>query len=112
MDLRWLAPGENDEAFLFTMSDGRVLDKAVLTKLLREAALRMGMNPDDMDTHSLRAGGCSAMHDAGLPDYIIQRRGRWISNCWKLYCWQSRSRDDGLANAMAGASSSLLAHLD
>ncbi len=56
MDPGWLVPGVDYEAFLLTMSDGRILDKAVLTKLLREAALRMGLNPDDMDTHSLRAG--------------------------------------------------------
>jgi hypothetical protein len=51
------------------------------------------------------------MHDAKLSEHVIQRRGRWVSNCWKLYCWQSRSCDDGLADAMAGSSSELFAHL-
>ena len=110
MDPNWLSE-DNSREFIFTMSDGRVLAKDIVTRLLRDAALRLGMDPDDMDTHSLRAGGCSAMHDAKLPDYVIQRRGRWVSNCWKLYCWQARGRDDGSADAMAGASSSLFMHL-
>ena len=113
--LRVMSPGWLDstdgEGYLLTMSDGRVLDKNVITRLLREAALRRGLDPKNLDTHSLRAGGCSAMHDAKLPEHVIQRRGRWVSNCWKLYCWQSRSRDDDLADAMAGSSSELFAHL-
>jgi len=52
-------------------------------------------------------------------EHVIQRRGRWVSKCWKLYCCQSRScdaipsrsRDDDLADAMAGSSSELFAHL-
>ena len=107
----WMDLEENGDEFFFTMSDGRVLDKSVINTLLRESAIRLKLNPDDLGTHSLRAGGCSAMHDAKRPEHEIQRRGRWISNCWKLYCWPSRVHDDGLADAMAAASSKLFTHL-
>ena len=106
----WL-DSTRDDHYLLELSDGKVLSKTVVIRMLRESALRLGLDPADLATHSLRAGGCSAMHDAKLPAHVIQRRGRWISDCWRLYCWQSRSRDDGLANAMAGATSELLTHL-
>jgi hypothetical protein len=64
----------------------------------------------------LYGGGAGGLLDGGAhgrlgSEYAIQRRGRWVSNRWKLYCWQSRSRDDDLADAMAGSSSELFAHL-
>ena len=31
------------------------------------------------DTHSLRAGGASAAANAGVPDGLFQRHGRWKS---------------------------------
>ena len=36
---------QNCDKFVFTMSDGKVLPKVVVERLLREAALRMGMDP-------------------------------------------------------------------
>ena len=41
----WMDLGENGDNFLFTMSDGRVLDKSVINTLLRESAIRLKLNP-------------------------------------------------------------------
>ena len=51
------------------------------------------------------------MADAGFAEHEIQRRGRWASTCWKIYCWGTRSLGSDVANRMARASSSLFAHL-
>ena len=51
------------------------------------------------------------MADAGFPEHEIQRRGRWASACWKIYCWGTRALGSGVANRMAKAPSDIFAHL-
>ena len=71
----WLTPAcEND--FLFVLNDGSLISKYTITRLLRESGLCLGLDPSVLDTHSLRAGGCTAMADGGFPEHEIQRRGR------------------------------------
>ena len=106
----WLVESRQDD-YLFQLDDGNLIEKTVITRLLRTAALRSGLDPSVMDTHSLRAGGCTAMADAGFPEHEIQRRGRWASACWKIYCWGTRALGSDVANRMAQASSDLFAHL-
>ena len=101
---------QNRDKFVFTMSDGKVLPKVVVERLLREAALRMGMDPRILALHSLRAGGCTAMFNAKYADHEIQRRGRWVSSCWKIYAWSGRKRDSDVADRMASSDSNLFAH--
>ena len=87
----WLSPA-GDPDYLFVLNDGRLVENGTVTRLLRECpGLRLGLDPDILDTHSLRAGGFTAMADAGFAEHEIQRRGRWASTCWKIYCWGTRS---------------------
>ena len=102
--------GPNRDAFIFTMSDGKVLSKIVVERLLRAAALRLGLDPRIIASHSLRAGGCSAMFNAKYADHEIQRRGRWVSSCWKIYAWSGRKRDSDVADRMADSDSNLFVH--
>ena len=74
----------NGDNFMLTLSDGKVLPKVVIERLLREAAIRLKQDPGIISSHSLRAGGCTAMYNARYADHDIQRRGRWVSNCWKI----------------------------
>ena len=101
---------QNRDKFVFTISDGKVLPKVVVERLLREAALRMGMDPRILASHSLRAGGCTAMFNARYADHEIQRRGRWVSSCWKIYAWSDRKRDSDVADRMASSYSNLFVH--
>ena len=98
-------------AFVLTLSDGKVLPKEVaVERLLHEAAMRIpGLDPRILSSHSLRAGGCTAMYNAKYADHEIQRRGRWVSNCWKIYAWSGRRRDNEAANRMTEADSELMA---
>ena len=111
MNPEWLNREETQDRYLFTLSDGKVLHKDRVIKILRAAAIRRGLDPSILASHSLRAGGCTALHAAKRPDHVIMRRGRWVSNCWKIYTWPMRSEDDDLANDMAKASTDLFAHL-
>ena len=73
------------ERHAFTLSNGRVLDKGRIHSLLRGSAGRLGFNPDDFTSHSLRAGGASAMYHNHFTIDQIKRRGRWSSDVWKIY---------------------------
>jgi hypothetical protein len=78
------------------IESGDTLERATVNKALRDTAARMGLDPDAHKTHSLRAGGASALFALGWPPAKIQRRGRWVSDCWLLYVWQGRQDSKGL----------------
>lgn len=50
---------------------------AILT--LKRWGSLVGLNPDDIGTHSLRRGGCSEDAILGLPDTLTMKNGRWKS---------------------------------
>ena len=43
------------------------------------------------------------MYHADIPIEEIQRRGRWISECWRLYTFGDRNRARGLLDKMTAA---------
>ena len=106
-----LRPGHFDDpaSFLFTLSDGRVLSRDKVSKTLKAEALRMGLKEDEIDVISLRAGGASAMYHAGFSVEEIQRRGRWASDCWKLYVHEGRTKARDTAGRMGKADFQLVA---
>jgi hypothetical protein len=89
--------------FLFTLSDGRVLSRDSVSRALKGAGRRMGLKESEIDVISLRAGGASAMYHAGFTVEEIQRRGRWASDCWKLYVHAGRTKAKDTAERMAKA---------
>jgi hypothetical protein len=97
----------NGENYLFKLLDGGVLDKAAVEWALRSAAMRTGIPVDAISSHSLRAGGATAMWHAGFSAHEIQRRGRWRSDCFKRYIWEGRERARNVATRMLEASASL-----
>jgi hypothetical protein len=44
--------------------------------------------PSDVAGHSLRAGGATALAQAGIPPHIIQAIGRWASDTFQIYIRQ------------------------
>ena len=93
---------KNENAFMFTLDSRLVIHKGAICRLLRNGALALGLDPRVVSTHSLRAGGCSAMFNADFPEHEIQRRGRWVSSCWKQYAWSSRRKAVDVADRMTG----------
>ena len=81
----------------FTKDDNKtVISRAEVNKALKSAALKLGLDPDDHTTHSLRAGGATALWRAGWSPPKIKRRGRWLSDCWLTYIWPGREEADGI----------------
>ena len=48
-------------------------------------------------------GGATAMYHADIPIEDIQRRGRWKSDCWRIYIFGDRNRARGLLDAMTAS---------
>ena len=54
-----------------------------LRELLLERIALLGMDPRLFGMHSLRAGGATAAANAGVPDRLFKRHGRWKSKSAK-----------------------------
>ena len=52
-------------------------------EILLEKIKAMGWDPSQFGMHSLRAGGATAAANAGVPDQLIKRHGRWRSETAK-----------------------------
>ena len=50
-----------------------------LLTTLKEWSSAIGLNPNDIGTHSLRRGGRSEDAELGLPDSLVMKNGRWKS---------------------------------
>ena len=99
------------ENFLFTAENGRVLHRDVVAKYLEEAAKAEGAPAGAASIISLRSGGASAMWDAGLSSDEIKQRGRWASDCFKIYIWPGHDRSRNVASMMLESKFSLMASL-
>jgi len=95
--------------FLLTLTNGKVLSRDQVVGALRGAAVAAGVPEAAVSVISLRAGGASAMWDVGFSVDEIKRRGRWASECWRVYTWEGRERARGVAARMLSSEVSVLA---
>ena len=63
-----------------------------------------GLPAEALNTHSLRAGGASALfHATGGNIPVVKRLGRWASEAFEGYLWEDHTLTRGLAGAMLAA---------
>ena len=78
----------------------------MISKALKAGAydldyMSRGIFPDDIDTHSLRAGGANALSLNGYTDREIQKMGRWRGETFKEYIREGLSSfSEGMSRAM------------
>ena len=92
---------------IFATANGTVLHKEKLQHHLKNAAASEGFNPADFTSHSLRAGGASAMYHNGFSAEEIQRRGRWVSDVWKVYIQGNSEGAEAMTRRMSTNSTML-----
>ena len=97
---------------LFTLTSGLVIHRDLVEKTLRAAAERLNLPMEMFSTHSFRAGGATAMWAAKCAVEEIQRRGRWVSQCFRLYIWKGRERAEGIARSIFHTSVSIFAAIE
>ena len=52
---------------------------------LRHSLRKLGLNPEEYGTHSLRIGAATLAAHMRVPDAVIQKMGRWNSLCYLRY---------------------------
>ena len=72
-----------------------------LTHIMKWAATSNNIPSDVVSTHSLRAGGATALFAAGVDSITIQRFGRWRSLIFHEYIWNGYSGFLHLGKGMA-----------
>ena len=78
----------------------RTLDVPFRQILLYQAADANGVDKKGYAVHSLRIGGACAPLHAGFSIELIQRWGRWASNAFQAYLWESSEDARGVAEKM------------
>ncbi|EGZ05625.1 hypothetical protein PHYSODRAFT_348619 [Phytophthora sojae] len=61
------------------------LDAAEVNRALKALATRIGVPPTRYSTHSIRAGGATALLNGRADSLSIKLLGRWMSNCYESY---------------------------
>jgi len=102
---------KDPDAFFLTLSDGRVLHRDVVSDLLQGAAVAFGAPKEATSVISLRSGGASAMWDKGFTAEEIKRRGRWASDCYRVYVWEGHDKAKDVAARMMSSELSIMASL-
>lgn len=74
-----------DKNQAFFCSASQPLTDSKFNRLLRTVIKCAGLDPARYSSHSLRAGGATVAADNGTPSWVVQRLGRWKSECYKIY---------------------------
>ena len=56
------------------------LSYSTLRELFKKKLVELGYQAEQSGLHSLRAGGATAAANAGIPDWLFKRHGRWKSD--------------------------------
>ena len=102
--------GDGREATLpiCRFANGSPVFRSQLQVWIARAAREEGYDTDRFGSHSLRIGGATALYHAGVSVEIIKRVGRWASDAFHGYLWESSDNARGLSSKMAADKSSLM----
>ena len=99
--------GDESELPLFRKADGSPLFRSEVQEVIQEAAATANVPKERIATHSLRIGGASALLHAGFSVALIQRWGRWASDAFQSYLWESSEDARDVAAKMTSDKSTL-----
>ena len=86
---------------LFRTDEDRLLPRGAVQAIIERAARALNMPEGDLGTHSLRFGGASAIWAAYGESALVKRWGRWASDSFQTYLWDSRKASQDVAKKMA-----------
>ena len=101
--------GKKQHLPLFRYTDDSPIKREHIQKYLELAALAVGVPADRMGSHSLRIGGATAMYHVVGDLQQVRRFGRWASDAFHGYLWESHELVENLAHRMARDMSELTA---
>jgi len=86
---------------LFSHDGVNPISREEIQKWLRWGATKVGIDASRVGTHSLRVGGATALYSLGWSFGRIQRFGRWKSEAFHGYLWDSHGMEGEAAMGMA-----------
>jgi len=92
---------------LFLKESGDSIRREEIQHILELGAIALGINAERMGSHSLRIGGATALYHTVQDLEKVKRFGRWKSDAFHGYLWESHEPQRGLAKSMALDESSL-----
>ena len=81
--------------------DGSPISRVSIQNLLALSAVATGQDPSEIGSHSLRIGGASAMYHSVSDLQAVRRFGRWASDAFHVYLWESHEQMQGISRRMA-----------
>ena len=104
-----IGPGAEAHLPLARYEDGSYIRRETVQARLSLAAAAFGVDRSKMGTHSLRIGGATALYHVTGDLQVVRRFGRWSSDAFHSYLWESHEQMKGLAELMEGDHSELRA---
>ena len=72
--------------YMSTKTGCKALNRDHISKYLKTAVAKYGLNPKEYSLHSLRIGRASDLARTRVARWLIAKWGRWTSDCWeKIY---------------------------
>ena len=91
----------HDPCFSF-YQDGRlyVLTHPDLARMLASFLANIGVQSQGFTTHSIRKGGASIIHRAGVPTELLKQHGTWQSDAYQVYLQHSYTQKLSVSQAV------------
>ncbi|CAK0860803.1 unnamed protein product, partial [Prorocentrum cordatum] len=99
--------GTEERLPLFRWASGTPIRRAEARHFLTVAGLAAGLSREEIGSHSLRIGGATAMYHVTEDLSRVRRFGRWQSDAFHGYLWESHEPMKGISGKMARGTSSL-----
>ena len=93
--------GSESRSPLLRWQDSSVVKRSQVHDLLVLAAVAAGMEASEVGSHSLRIGGATAMYHVVGDLQQVRRFGRWASDAFHVYLWESHEPMKPIAAKMA-----------
>ena len=94
-------PGRlKEDAPLVRYNDGKPILREHIQDILELATTATGGDAGRIGSPSFRIGGATALYHTVKDLSYVQRFGRWKSEAYHVYLWESHELTRGLANAM------------
>jgi hypothetical protein len=94
-------PVLNDDS-VFVWENSKPIDYITMLNKLKEVWKALGRNPDEIALHCPRIGSSTQAIEQGIPDTLVQARGRWAPNslCYKKYIRSTSNTPSMLAQVL------------
>jgi len=90
----------------------RTLSRRHVSAWIKDMADMSDRPEGEFDTHSLRAGGATALWNSNYDAETISRIGRWSSNCWRIYVCDDGKRARNIQADMLATDENYLLYAD